>query len=179
MSVWTRRTTAALGGCAIAAGCALFGAPAAFAADEPAPPTLPANLVQAIDREHLGAQVINGWEAVTGPASRIDDVRVVAATDGIGTIANYTGNNETGRAILIFTGNDQPNLGFGVTGATVHSEDNDTDQTWYVYNDDDTLDATVPANTAENIPPADLLDFTFNIGLNGGQSILGGQSFRL
>lgn len=118
-------------------------------------------------------------EAVTGAASQIDDVRVLAYNDGIGTIANYTGDNETGRAILIFTGDHQPNMGFGVTGATVHSEDNDTDQTWYVYNDDNTLDATVPANTAENIPPADLLDFTFNIGLNGGQSILGGQTFRL
>jgi hypothetical protein len=165
--------------CGISAGCALFAAPSALAADVPTPPKLTADLNRAIDQEHLGVQVINGWEAVTGPASQIDDVRVLAFNDKIGTIADYTGDNESGRAILIFTGDHQPDMGFGVTGATVSSEDNDTDQTWYVYTDDNTLDATVPANTAENIPPADLLDFTFNIGLNGGQSILGGQSFRL
>jgi hypothetical protein len=41
------------------------------------------------------------------------------------------------------------------------------DQTWYVYKDDAKLDATVPANTADNVHPADLLDFIFNIGRNG------------
>jgi len=168
-----------LAACGLAAGCALLGAPTAFAADEPTPPTLPGDLTWAIGYAGLDVQVINGWEAVTGEAYRIDGVQVRATEDGIGTIADYTGHDETGRAILIFTGNNQPDMGFGITGATVNSANNDTDQTWYAYNDDGSYDATVPAGTAENIPPADLLDFTFNIGLNGGQSILGGQTFRL
>ena len=175
----TRAIAALAAAAATAIAAAATTAPAARAAAAPAPPQLPAQVTQAITRAGLDVQIINGWEAITGPAAGIDSIQILATTDGIGTIADYTGHDETGRAILIFTGNDQPDMGFGITGATVTSADNDTNQTWYAYHDDDTLDATIPAGTAENIPPVDLLDFTFNIGLNGGQSILGGQSFRL
>jgi hypothetical protein len=174
------RAIAALAAAAVTAiAAAAAAAPAARAAAAPAPPQLPVQVTQAITSAGLDVQIINGWEAVTGPAAGIDGIQVLATTDGIGTIADYTGHDETGRAILVFVGNDQPDMGFGITGATVTSADNDTNQTWYAYNDDDTLDAAIPAGTAKNIHPADLLDFTFNIGLNGGQSILGGQSFRL
>jgi hypothetical protein len=174
---------AALSAAAVTAIVAILAVtPAASAATSPTaptPPTLPPAVVAAIASTGLPAQVVNGWEAVAGPAATIDAIQAQATTSGIGTIADYTGHDETGTAILVFTGNQQPDMGFGITGGTVTSADNDTNQTWYTYNDNDTLDATTAPGTAENIPPADLLDFTFNIGLNGGQSILGGQTFRL
>jgi hypothetical protein len=165
--------------CGVAAGCALFGAPAAFAAQEATPPELPGNVTAAIDDEHLHVELSHGWQAVTGPAADVEIVRIAAATDGLGTITGYTGNDETGRAILIFTGNDLPEFGVSIDGATIRSEDNDTDQSWYVYNDNGEFDAAVPANTAQNIPPADLAGFTYNPGLNGGHHLVGGATFRL
>ena len=141
MSVRARRITGALGVCGVAAGCALFGAPAAFAAQEATPPELPGNVTAAIDDEHLHVELSHGWQAVTGPAADVEIVRIAAATDGLGTITGYTGNDETGRAILIFTGNDLPEFGVSIDGATIRSEDNDTDQSWYVYNDNGEFDA--------------------------------------
>ncbi|WP_157435818.1 hypothetical protein [Actinospica robiniae] len=130
-----------------------MSAPAAFAAESP---RIPDDIKAAINSMHLNVQVNDGWEAVTGPASSINDVRAVATADHFGTIADYTGSDETGRAILIFTGNDHDAVGFRVSGATFSSEANDTDQPWYVYEDNDTLDAIAPAGTAENIPPVDM-----------------------
>jgi hypothetical protein len=178
-SARTRTIAALAAAAATATAAAIATAPAASAATAPTPPTLPAQLTAAIASSGLGVQAIKGWEAVTGPAAGIDAVQAQATTSGIGTVAYFTGHDETGTAILVFTGNDQPDMGFGISGATATSADNDTNQAWYTYTDSNTLDATIPAGTAENIPPADLLDFTFNIGLNGGQSILGGQTFRL
>jgi hypothetical protein len=178
----TRAITALSAAAATVAAMALAIAPAAHAAAPPAkptPPMLSPALTAEIAKLGLGVQVINGWEAITGPAAIISGVQAQASAGGVGSLADFTGLNESGTGILVFTGGEQPNMGFGISGGTAVSTDNDTSQTWYTYNDNNTLDATIPADTAENIPPADLLDFTFNIGLNGGQSILGGQTFRL
>ena len=147
-------------GITAAAGTLLFGAPAAYA-DTAATQTAQINkLVSAAAGEGLQVQISNGWEAVSGPAAGIDGIQVLATTSGIGTIADYTGKDETGTAILIFTGDSDVTAGFHVSGATVSSTDNDTDQAWYVYTDDGELDATVPAGTAENITPTDLFNFS-------------------
>lgn len=154
MSAWTRRSMTALATCGLAAGSALLAAPAAHAAN---PTPLPSAVSDEIARNELPVQVSNGWEAVTGPARSVNEVRDLATSLDIGTVAMYTGDDETGRAILIFTGDDQTApTAFDVTGGTViRSVDNDTDQAWYVYDDHGVLDATVPAETAQDIPPAD------------------------
>lgn len=168
---------------ALGVTAALAAGPAARAAEpashhKPAAPALTAKVRRAIAEEGLRLQVSDGWGAVAGPAAKIDDVQVTAATDHIGTIADFTGHDETGTAVLIFTGSGQARIGFGITGAAVTSTDNDTGRTWYAYSDSDKLDAVVKPGTAENIPPADVYDFSFNIGLSGGPTPLGGN-FRL
>ncbi len=168
---------AAIGATALATG------PAARAA-EPAPyhkhaaPALTAQVKHAIAEEGLRLQVSDGWEAVAGPAAKVDAVQVTATTGHIGTVTDFTGRDETGQAVLVFTGSGQVRIGFGITGATVASTDNDTSRTWYAYTDSDKLDAVVKPGTAENIPPAGIYDFSFNIGLSGGPTPLGGN-FRL
>lgn len=171
------RIVATLSVAAIAA--ALAAAPAAHASAAPAAPKLPADLTKAVGKSGLDVQTINGWEAVTGPAASVNELRVKAADDKVGTITNYTGMHETGLAILIFTGDDDPHMGFGVEGATIASTDNDTDQTWYLYKDDGTLDTTVKGGTAENIPAAKIMDCNFNLKSGSGQDVLGNQSFKL
>jgi len=153
MSVRYRRTAATLGACVLAAGCTLMSTSAASAAEGP---KIPDNIEAAINRLNLDVQLSDGWEAVTGPASSVNDVRAVATADHFGTIADYTGADETGRAILIFTGNSHEAVGFDVSGTTFSSEANDSDQDWYLYEEDNTLSAIAPAGAAENIPPIDM-----------------------
>ncbi len=162
---------------ATAITAALATAPAAHATDAPTPPQLSGRITQAITDDGLDVQVINGWEAVAGPAASIDSVQALATSYSVGTIADYTGPDETGQAILIFTGNQQVGMGLRITGATIASADNDTSQMWYVFHDNDTFDAAIPPGTAMNIPLADLLDF--NTSLGTGQDVLAGQAFYL
>jgi hypothetical protein len=95
--------------------------------------------------------VSNGWEAVTGPAAAVDEVRTLAAADGIGTLTACTGDSETGQAILIFTGDDSVGA-FDISGASIHSVDNATDQTWYVFDDSGAPDASIAADIFADIP---------------------------
>jgi hypothetical protein len=143
---------------AAAAGTLLLGAPAAYADTTTA--AMPTQIASAAAADGLTVEQSNGWEAITGAAASINTIQELATTYGVGTIADYTGNDETGTAILVFTGNHDTTTAFHITGATVTSADNDTDQPWYVYTDDGAPDATVPAGTAEDIPPADLFNFS-------------------
>jgi hypothetical protein len=88
-----RRSIAALGVSGVAAAGTLFAAPAAYADS----PTLPTSITDAITQDGLNVEVSNGWEAAAGPARAVNDVRSLAASLGIGTLAVYTGNDETGR----------------------------------------------------------------------------------
>lgn len=129
-----------------------IAAPAAYA-DSPA---LPAGVTDAIAADQLNVEVSNGWEAVAGPARGVNDVRSLAASLGVGTLAMYTGDDETGQAVLIFTGGDNASpVHFDVTGGIVTSAQNDTDQPWYVFDDHGAPDADLEPGTASNIPPAD------------------------
>ncbi|SDP21484.1 hypothetical protein [Actinacidiphila guanduensis] len=148
MGTWVRRGAAVAGTLGALGGYVLLSAAGAQAAG----PALPADVRQAA--EELGVQVSNGWEAVTGPAAAVEEVRTLAAADGIGTLTAYTGDGETGQAILIFTGDDSVGA-FDISGASIHSVDNATDQTWYVFDDSGAPDASVPANTSADIPPVD------------------------
>jgi len=154
-------TTAAAAAVVIAAGLA---APAARAAG---PIALPQSVTSAISAARLTPQISYGWEAVAGPATSISKIRGQASSLGIGGVAMYRGNNEAGRGILIFTGDDDsttPATAFRVTGPAVASVVNGTDQAWSVFADGNraTPDATISAGTAENITPvvATLVDST-------------------
>ena len=159
MSTRKLATIATLGAGAAAAGSLLLGAPAAYA-DTATATVQPAQIVSAAAAEGLTIETDNGWEAIAGPAASVTDIQKAVGSRGVGTIADYTGKDETGQAILIFTGNGDTTTAFHVTGATVTSTDNDTDQPWYVYDDNGALDAAVPAGAAENIPPTDLFNFS-------------------
>lgn len=150
-------------GLAIAAGAAAAPAAHAARADNPAP--LSAKINDVIARDRLPVQVNNGWEAVTGPADRIGDVRSMAASLSVGDVVEYTGEDQTGQAILIFTGNDTANTAFQVTGAAFHSVADDTDQTWYVYDDSGKPDANITPGSAENMPAVDATLANFNVTL--------------
>lgn len=155
MSVGKRRGVAGVGVCGVVAGCALFVAPMASAA-ESAPLSKP--VTDVIASENLTVETVHGIEAVAGRAARVDEVRAAATSQGFGTVTLYTGNDETGQAILIFTGNDNsttPPDDFHIGGGTITSVADDTDQAWYVFNDNGTLDASVAPETARNIPPVD------------------------
>jgi hypothetical protein len=146
---------------AIAAGMA---AAPAHAATTPTPPTLPAQLTAAIGAAGLSVQVDNGWEAATGPAATVTSVQALATSLSIGTLAEYSGNNETGQAILIFSGSSDPSsLQFQVNGGTADSADNNTNQTWYIDTNAGQPDATITPGTAENITPVDSL-WTLAVG---------------
>jgi hypothetical protein len=147
-----RRGVAALGICGVVAGGALLAAPLAYADS----PTLPMAVTDTIAADGLRVEMSNGWEAVAGPARDVNDVRSLASSYGIGTVAMYTGNNETGQAVLIFTGNDNTSpVRFDVVGGTVTSVDNTTDDAWYVFDDNGVPDAGLQPGTASNIKAAD------------------------
>lgn len=150
------RAVAALAAAATAAvAVSLAAAPAHAATPTAKPPALSPNVSKAISSEGLNTEVINGWKAVTGPAAKVNEVRAMAVSDRIGTVAEYTGNDETGQAILIFTGADNQVLGFHVTGGAIRSVDNATDQVWYVYDDSVKEEVAVPAHTAKNVQAPD------------------------
>ena len=158
-------TSAALGISTAAMGTLLLGAPAAYA---DAATAMPAQIASAAAADRLTVETSNGWEAVVGPASSVNEVRDLSKDLGIGTVSLYTGNDETGRAILIFTGNNDSPVGFKVHGDTFTSVDNETDQAWYVFDDSHKLDESVAAGTAENVNPVDLtidntIKFQFNL----------------
>jgi hypothetical protein len=158
---YTLATLTAVAAMAFAAAAA--GAPAARAAD---PLPLPAQLTAAIAHDDLPVQTSHGWEAVTGDAADVNAIRTLAHGLGIGTYALYADDNETGHALLIFTGNDDAGAtAFQVTGATAYSVDNDTDQTWYIYNGSGKPDAAIGPGTATDIPPADAAVANFSVTL--------------
>lgn len=153
MSAWMRRGCAVLGVGGVAAGCALFAAPAAFAEAEP--PTLPQPVVDLIAKERLHVEMSEGWEAVTGRAAKVDRVGALAESLGVGSVVVYSGRYGHGEGLLIFTGNHIDPAHFGVSGATIHSFDNATEQTWYVFDDDGRRDARVEPGVKRNIKPVD------------------------
>jgi hypothetical protein len=143
----------------LAATVAITTAGLAFAPAADAATFLPlsSRLTAAAAQDDLTLQFSGGWLAVAGPATTVNDLRDDANLLGVANTVLYTGSNETGTAVLIFTGNDdstsQP-VGFNVAGDTIASVDNDTDQPWYIYDDNGTPDATVSAGAAQNITPA-------------------------
>jgi uncharacterized protein with PIN domain len=146
----------AAAGLALAAGLAT--APAAFAATVVGNPTpLPSTVNSTIAQLDLPVQVSNGYEAITGQAAVVDFVRALANSLNIGSVAAYTGNFETGNAILIFTGNDLASTAanaFQVTGnPTFMSFSNSTDQPWYIFSSTagGLASTAIPAGFAENI----------------------------
>ena len=145
---------AALSAAAIAIAATVAAAPAR-AATPPAPPRPPLALTIAIGFSGLTIRTFDGWQVVTGPAAAVNPIQDLAAGLGFGTIAQYTGDNETGTAVLILTGNDPGPVTFRVNGITADSADNDTSQDYYIDTDTGTLDAALTPGTAENITPAD------------------------
>jgi hypothetical protein len=139
----------------IAAGAAT--APAALAATAGNPTPLPAAVSETIAQLDLPVQVNSGWEAITGQAANVDYVRALAVDLNVGTIVAYTGEYETGNAILIFTGNDSPTTApttFQVSGnPTFLSVANDTDQPWFVYSSTSPgfANTSLGSGVAENI----------------------------
>lgn len=79
-------------------------------------------------------------------------------------MTTYTGDDETGHALLIFVGDGIDAAAFVIGGSSVSNVDNDTNQTWYLYDEEGEKngdvrsgiamkqDASVAPGTAENIP---------------------------
>lgn len=155
LSVARPRAIAALTAAATVGAIALAAAPARASARAAEPPKLTPKVEKAIAHDHLKTEVSHGWEAVTGTASKVNDVRIDAVESKIGTVVAYTGDDETGQAILIFTGYDKDVTPFEITGTAIRSVDNDTDQSWYLYDDKGKKDAEVSPDTAKNIPAVD------------------------
>lgn len=149
-------TLAAAATVTVGIGLGLPSLPSAKAATHPTaqPPKVPAGITRAISQDGLSVQSSQGWQAVSGPAAKVDDIRVRAASEGIGTLTEYTGVNETGQAMLIFTGTPGKRpVAFNVGHSTIHSTQNDTGQTWYMASDHGKLDADIAAGTATNVRP--------------------------
>jgi hypothetical protein len=153
-----RRGCAVLGVGGVAAGCALFAAPAAFAAAEP--PALPAAVVSQIAQERLYVEVSHGWEAVVGSPHQVDRVGSLAKSLGVGSVVLYTQRRYEpghwrGEALLVFTGNHNDPIRFGISGGTIRSVANDTNQTWYLFADNGERDASLAPGTVRNVKPVD------------------------
>lgn len=131
-------------------------APAAHA------PKVPAAISQAIARDGLNVESSQGWEAVSGPAAKVNDIRTQAVGANIGTLTQYTGANETGQAILIFTGNPGKDaVAFSVGRGAIHSVQNDTAQTWYLSAGRGKPDEGVAGGTATNVRPGQVMATDF------------------
>lgn len=174
------RVIAALTGtAAIAATAGLTAAPAGAAVSTPAahsarpastavPPVLPASLRRSIEKVGVRVQVVDHWEAVSGSAAAINDIRADAYASHIGTLTQYTGYDETGDAVLIFTDSGHATAeSFQVTGTTFLSAVNDSYQTWYIVDGSGKTTSTVPSGTAINLgATASPLDYNLNRDVN-------------
>ena len=132
-------------------------APAAFAASAANPTPLPAVITTTAAQLNVPVQVNDGWEAITGQAAVVDYIRAIAVSLNVGNVVAYTGQYESGNAILIFTGNDSPTTAataFQVSGnPTFLSVSNDTDQSWFIYNSTSPgfASASLPSGVSQNI----------------------------
>jgi hypothetical protein len=163
-----RRNLAVAIGAAALAASSLAATPAlaaSAAAGQPAAAGHPAHaaasagnhfLLRALRALGLRAVVHHGYVGATGPADAVSVACTVLGTDlRFGSVAFFTGQDETGSGAVVFTGdNEAPDTFFGLTGANAASMKNCTNQTWVISNPGATeVAASTRARTSADITP--------------------------
>jgi hypothetical protein len=165
LMITIRRNLAVAVGAAALAASTLAATPALAApapaghAGQPAHAAAPAGnhvLLRALRALGLRAVVHHSYVGATGRADAVSVACTVLGTDlRFGSVAFFTGQDETGSGAVVFTGdNEAPDTFFGLTGASAASMQNCTNQTWAISNPGATkVAAATRARTAADITP--------------------------
>jgi hypothetical protein len=162
LMITIRRNLAVAAGAAALAATTLAATPALAAAGhagQPARAAAPAGnhvLLDALRALGLRAVIHHGYVGATGPADAVSAACTVLGTGlRFGSVAFFTGQDQTGSGAVVFTGDSEPpDTFFGLTGATAASMQNCTNQTWVISNPGGTkVAAATRARTAADITP--------------------------
>ena len=149
----------ALAASALAATPALAATAAASHAAQPAHAATPAGnafLLRALRAFGLHPVVHGGYVGATGRADAVSAACTVLGTDlRFGSVAFFTGQDETRSGAVVFTGDSEaPDTFFGLTGAQAASMQNCANQTWVISNPGATkVAASTKPRTARDITP--------------------------
>jgi hypothetical protein len=130
----------------------------------PASPDQPGSLELLLELLGLSVQVSNGYIGASGPAGLVQVACALplSETDGLGSLCVYSGDNETGNGLIVFTGDSVPSGSCIYVYGDIDNFGDQTNQPWDLGSVDGncenggTVDALDQSGQDENVsPPVD------------------------